>query len=281
VAQILLDTVIVFFFIILVGIPAWVVTHVYPYLVSFSTVFALPLLVLSFVLTFIALIALLGFIIPRPKPGKYPFPFHWQTALWVLHFGIQRVAMLPTWRILIMSVVNLRYLFLRALGAKVAYNFFSSSDIALEDAYMLTIKRNALLGGGSEMAGHFIKDNYLILARSVLEENAELHSRVIVGPGCTIGKNATVGLSTVLGYNVQIGEGTRIGTNCFFKAGIKVGNNVTVGDNVTVEPGVTIADNVRIPPGTWIRMRTKITADMEFEDTRWQSIRNTRANKEE
>jgi acetyltransferase-like isoleucine patch superfamily enzyme len=267
-----MDIVIIFFFFILIGVPSWAIIWLYPYVEDLPSISEIPLLVIVFNLVFIVSVAIVFRMVPRPKPGKYPFPNHIQTRYWALHFALQRIAMLPILRQLIMSTSYLRYLILKALGGHIPFDIWTSSDVSLGEAYLIRIGTNSLLGGGSEISCHFIKDGLLVLAPTTLEENVQLLKNAIVGPDCYLKKNSVVGTDSLVGYKVVLGEGSQIGSQCYLMSHVKIGNNVKIGDAVRIEPGSVVDDGVRIPAGTWIRRGTHVTVATPFEDTRWQVI---------
>ena len=212
-------------------------------------------------------------LLPRPREGKYKFPGNTQIALWSYHFLIQRIAMLPSFRYFFMSFHTLKFLYLRALGTKIHYLVWSSSNIELSECYLITIKKDVTLGSRSEISCHFVRDGQMVLAPTVIEERAQLLLDAIIGPGCIIGKNTVVGISSKLTYKVIVGENSVIGACCFFQTHIKIGNHVKIGDFVSIESAVVIDDHVTVPSGTWIRKGMKINKDTKFLDMRWQEIR--------
>lgn len=278
-AHILFDILTLFFFVSSIAFPSSLLALFFPYLSAFPFFVSLSLMIFIFLLSLIAYFALLSRLIPKPKAGKYPFPFHKESVLWGLHFSLQRVAMLPPWRNVFMSFNTLKFLFLKSLGAKIPFQIWTSSNIELAEIYMISLGKNALLGSRAEINCHFIRDNHLILAPTCIEEDAQILIDTVLGPACRIGKKSVLGPCSKMIYKVQIGESTHIGNRCFFETHIQIGDNVKIGDFVTVESAVTIESGVSIPSGTWIRKGSKINKDTKFAKTPWQTVERLQRSK--
>jgi acetyltransferase-like isoleucine patch superfamily enzyme len=268
----LFDFVILLVFIILVGIPSAIVATVYPHLSQVPMFLGIPLLVVVFICSFLVNLALISRLVPKPKPGKYPFPFHKQSVYWGFHFAVQRIAMFALWRNFFMSFNTLKFLFLRALGADIEFRTWISSDIDLAEVYLLSVKENALLGGRADLGCHFIRDNQLILAPIRVEEDAQVLIDVKIGPDCVVGKKSVIGVGSTLAYKVKIGESSSIGGFCLLQTHITIGSHVKIGEFVHIESAVSIEDGVHIPSGTWIRRGVKVRKDTKFDGSRLQTI---------
>ena len=112
-------------------------------------------------------------------------------------------------------------------------------------------------------------------------QNAEIGSRVIIGPNCCIGiagqgyaetddgyyhfphlgmviidDDVTIGANTVICRgalsNTVIGKGTKIGNQ------VNIGHNVTIGKNVMIIAGAVICGSVEIGDNAWIGPGAKI-----------------------
>jgi len=127
------------------------------------------------------------------------------------------------------------------------------SAFVTEGTYVVgrvTVARRASIWFGAVLRGDF--EPIRVGEDSLIEDNAVLHGRVIVGRRCVIGHGAvlhgcTVGDGAVVGVNAVVFDGARIGAGALIAAGSVVYpgtrvpsrtifRNSASGNNPTVEP---------------------------------------------
>jgi acetyltransferase-like isoleucine patch superfamily enzyme len=237
-----------------------------PLAAPWSLVLVIPL-VFVFLLLLLLEIALLRRLAPRLRPGRYRFPNSSMARAWLWTLQLQRIAFQPLWAQLITGSASLRYLALRALGAKLAFRSMMSSDAVHLDPGMLDIGAGTLLGGTSLTAGHLITGNHLILGTVRVEPGAEVHADGRIGPGTRLGAGAQLGLNSIAPFQNDIGEDARIGVNCSLAARARIGRNARIGDGCVIGrgarigAGATVAAGSIVPDGAVIPDGARFPAD--------------------
>lgn len=198
---------------------------------------------LSGLLALIATVGLIHHLLPAVRPGRYALMRDPMFFIWVSRFILQRALLPPGLRELIFAHNTLRFLALRALGARVAFGASMSSDVTVLDPWLLQVDAGAVLGTGSLIAGHFIDQGRLVLAPVHVEADALLAARVIVGPGARIRQGARVLTGAMIGERVEVGEGA------------------IVGADARVERDARIAPGVRVGPSTFIHKHVYLARD--------------------
>lgn len=220
------------------------------------------LLVPAYLLLAVAGVALctwvLRLLLPRPRPGRYPFPGHPQSVAWGLHFALMRAVYLPGLRHLAFSYASLRWLMLRALGAKVAFQMQTASSILVVDAHLLTVGPETMLAADVMTSGHFIEQGTLTLGPVVIAKGAQLLEGVKVGPDVSIGEYASIGPECRIAPGVRIGEYVHLGMGCLLWSGSVVKDNAVLGHGVTLEQGVVVGEGAVIESGARVPAKTEI-----------------------
>ncbi len=265
----LLDAIVAVFFCTLVGVPlaavGWVAERA-AWLpgVPWWRWALLPPLALLFLAGLLATTAILRLCLPRLEAGRYPFPMHRRAVAWLLHFSLQRIVYLPSWRHLLFAFSTFRWALLRALGARVAFDLDTSSDVLILDAPLMTLEAGAMVGAGSTLSGHVIEQGVLVLGAVRLGRGAYVGSSVLIGPGTTIGEHATVGADCRLPGDNTIGAFTYLGAACYISPGVSIGANAILGHQVAVGPGVTIGDHAVVATGARIPRNTIVASGTHY-----------------
>lgn len=202
----------------------------------------------------------LRLLLPRPKPGRYPFPGHAQAVAWALHFALMRAVYLPGIRHLAFSYASLRWLMLRALGAKVAFQMQTASSILPVDAHLLTVGPETMLAADVMTSGHFIEQGTLTMGPVSIAKGAQLLEGVKVGPDVSIGEYASIGPECRIAPGVRIGEYVHLGMGCMLWTGVEVGDNAVIGHEVVLEQGVKVGEGAVIDSGARVPAKTQIPA---------------------
>jgi hypothetical protein len=195
-----------------------------------------------FLLVLIAEVGLLTALCPRLVPGRYEPLKHKIYFGWLFRTLLRRILFLPPLKWVIFSSALLRFLALRALGARVAFVSFISNDVDLLDPSLVTIERSATLGARVFVPCHYLSGDRLILRATHIGEGALLAAEIFVGPGAQIGSHAEIGPRAALSVDVTIGERAKIGGCAMLDIRTKV------GAGASVDPNVYVAPRTEIPP---------------------------------
>ncbi len=206
----------------------------------------LALGVAAAILTWILACVVLLAVLPKPRPGTYRLLRGRDFYMWVFAFIVRRWIDLPPMGLLYRQSGVLRFLVLRAAGAKLAFTAQMSSDADVLDPALLTMGAGAMLGSRVTVAGHFIVGDRLVLAPVVLHPGAQIAIDVIIAPGVTIGRNALVEGRSNVGPDVVIGDDAVIGI------GVTLGRAVIVGQRARIRVASVVPARTQIPDdGRW------------------------------
>lgn len=138
-------------------------------------------------------------------------------------------------------------------------NILVIPEIALTNKVLILVS-NPKLSFVKMVHKHYQSDaKYGIDPTAIVDKEAEIDSKVYVGPYCTIGK-CKIGKGTIINENVHIHTGTTVGNNCVINTGTVVGVD---GMDFTKDEnglhlnfphiaGVVIEDNVWVGANTTI-----------------------------
>jgi carbonic anhydrase/acetyltransferase-like protein (isoleucine patch superfamily) len=200
-----------------------------------------PIGVLCALLALIAQVGILTRLCPRLEPGRYPLTRMGRVAIsWVLRSLLRRILYPPPLKVFLFSSNVLRFLSLRALGAKVAFTSNISSDVDILDPALFTLGAGATLGARCFITGHFSVDGMLHLREVSIGPGAQLALRVIVAPGCTIGEKAVLKPGANLSVGVQVGAGAEIGIDALVDTVARIGDGAVVGTRAHVPPRMRV-----------------------------------------
>lgn len=201
---------------------------------------------------------LVRMMLPRLEPGTYAYPNHPQCFAWLLHFALRRISALQLWAPFIFSFASLRFVMLRALGAKVAFDMQTSVDARVIDCPLVEVGEGSMLAAETLVVGHFLENDQLMLDRVRIARGVQVMGGATLAPGVTLGENAVVGPGSKLLPKVQVGEDAYVGMACMLYNGVRVGANAVIGHQVTCEADVVVGEGavvqsgVRVPKGTVI-----------------------------
>jgi acetyltransferase-like isoleucine patch superfamily enzyme len=146
----------------------------------------------------------------------------------------------------------------------------SSKNIILEES-LNQISKGSIIGKNNH-----IRPYTIIYETSILEDQVETGTNVLIREKCKIDQGSIIGSNSVLDSGVLIGKNARIQSNNFIPPGIEVGDNVFLGPGVKfandkypvsnrlvkikVENNVIIGIGSIILPGITIHQNAVITA---------------------
>lgn len=169
----------------------------------------------TFLIMLMAEVAVMHRIFPRARPGRHTMMKGAAFWGWMLNFVLRRILYFGPLKMLFFTFNVLRYLSLRALGAKVAFTASMSSDVDILDPALLTVGARATLGARTLIAGHFIDGATLLLGEVTIGRDVLLGGEVVCGPRVRVGDGAKVLGRTVLSVACEIGAGATLQPECY------------------------------------------------------------------
>jgi acetyltransferase-like isoleucine patch superfamily enzyme len=264
---VLFDVVFAALFVVVVGVPCVVVAALLHACMGALPLWLAPVLLAPAMLVFVVVMALVTFAVrvclPRLRPGRYAMS-HLQGLVWGAHFALQRIASLPAWKFLAFGTYTTRYLWLRALGARVPYALNTASDTQILDAQLHTIGAGAMVAAGCVLGGHLVEDGHLRLGSIVIGKGAQILEGAKIGPDVTVGEDAVVGAESRIPHDVVIGTGAHLGGACVLLAGVRVGEHAVLGLGVVLESHVHIGDGAVVASHTVVPRGTHVDSGARF-----------------
>jgi acetyltransferase-like isoleucine patch superfamily enzyme len=202
--------------------------------------------------------------IPKLQPGQHAFPGSTQAVGWLFHFGLQRIMNQPLWRPMVFSLAGLRWLMLRALGAKVAFGIQSAMDILLVDPSLVEVGPGSMLAAGTLLSGHVIESGQLLIAPVKLGANVQIMGQATLAPGVEIGENTVVGPGSKVLPSCKIGSDVFIGLGCILHEGVTIGSDAVIGHQCTLERGVAIGEGAVVRPFTHVPKGTVLADGAKY-----------------
>lgn len=185
----------------------------------------------------IVVVGLLGLLLPRLRPGRHEFMKSAVFWSWVLRSLLRRALLLGPLKSVIFTSNVLRFLALRALGAKVAYDSDCSSDVDLLDPALLTVGKKSILGARTLVSGHYVDAGKLVLGEIVIGQRTLLAVDVLVAP------------------DVVIGDRCRILGRAGLGPGSRVEDGAVIGAATNLEGSQRVRAGVSVPPGLFVHRR--------------------------
>ncbi|WP_173238429.1 hypothetical protein [Legionella antarctica] len=181
------------FFSLMPGVIAFCLTGMFIYHGYTHTWWVLPLAPFILFLSFIFIIALIRICLPTLKPGRYKRELNKAMFSWFCHFALSRAAKIIGFTPILQSFNTLKFLYWRALGAKVSFQIMNAYDIDFVDCPLITIGKGVTLGSQVSVSCHSDVGSLLYLAPVVIEDDAFIGMSTIIGPGTTIKRGAWIG----------------------------------------------------------------------------------------
>ncbi len=197
---------------------------------------AMALAACGAMLAWVAVVALVSALVPRPQSGKFKVLGHPAFFYWTLAFVLRRWLAIPPLHTVIFQSAILRYAVLRLLGARVAFTTNMSSDVLVLDPALFSAGPGCVLGSQMIVSGHLIIEQRLLLAPVRLGRRTEIGARSVIGPGVSIGDDVRVGIAVTLGTNVTIEDGASIGPHAMIDQGVKIGKRARVIGDTYIPP---------------------------------------------
>jgi acetyltransferase-like isoleucine patch superfamily enzyme len=139
-------------------------------------------------------------------PGRYPF-VSLTMVRWMMYSGIYNLAGTTIFTFVPMSFLGTA--FFKLIGAKMGKNVRLNTWF-LNDAYLLEIGDNVVIGGKSDVSCHTIEGGMLILERIRIGADTLIGQRCYISPGVTIGSRCVIGQYAFIRKNKAIPDRTII-----------------------------------------------------------------------
>lgn len=180
------------------SIFAFSVTGLFIYHGYSKTWLVLPLAPFILFFAFIAIIFLIRICLPRLKPGRYKRELNKMMIAWFCHFALSRAAKITGLISLIQSFNILKFLYWRALGAKVSFQIMNSFDIDFVDTPLISIGKNVTIGSEVSISCHSDVGSLIFLSPVIIEDNVFIGMATTIGPGTRIKEGAWIGFGNTL-----------------------------------------------------------------------------------
>jgi acetyltransferase-like isoleucine patch superfamily enzyme len=207
-------------------------------------------------LALIAQVGVVSALLPRLRPGRYPLMKGKVFFGWLFRSLLRRVLFVPGVKWVVMSSNVLRFLALRAMGARVAFTANMSADVDLLDPALLEVGPGATIGARSFLSGHWVEGGKLVLGEIRIGARSLVAAEVMIAPGVVVGERAVVKARASLGPEVQVGERADIGATALLVA------------RVVIEPGA------RVEAGQLVPAKARVTASESDAASRAQRDRS-------
>ena len=128
------------------------------------------------------------------KPGRYVIGSP-TFIRWLINGGLHTIAMHLVLPFMLGS--GWIKIYFRILGCKMGKNVFLNS-MALQDAYLLELGNDVIIGGKVDITCHIFEGRHLILNKIIIGDNTLIGFRSYVMPGAVIGKKSAIGCYSVI-----------------------------------------------------------------------------------
>ncbi|RUR19459.1 hypothetical protein ELY21_04365 [Legionella sp. km535] len=211
VSSLLFIDLISFFLSLMPAVVAMSMTGLFVYHGYSKTWLVLPLAPLILFFTLIAIIFLIRISLPKLKPGRYKRELNRMMIAWFCHFALSRAAKITGLIFIIQSFNILKFLYWRALGAKVSFQIMNSYDIDLVDTPLISIGKNVTIGSGVSISCHSDVGSLVFMSPVVIEDDVFIGMATTIGPGTTIKKGAWIGYGNTL-VNETVEANAKLGS---------------------------------------------------------------------
>ncbi|MFW6289289.1 MAG: DapH/DapD/GlmU-related protein [Spirochaetota bacterium] len=138
--------------------------------------------------------------------GRYP-ALSFTTLRWLIFSGIYTVSMRTILPLVPVSFVT--NLFFRIIGCRMGRNVKINTNV-LNDAYLLTIGDNVIVGGQTDISCHLFEHDHLVLRPITIGSDTLIGAHSYVSPGVTIGSRCVIGLHSYIRTGRVIPDGSTI-----------------------------------------------------------------------
>jgi acetyltransferase-like isoleucine patch superfamily enzyme len=169
---------------------------------------------------FILIIFIIRLLLPSLKKGVFPIGMNMGFMGWLTHSMLTRSARVFGIHYLIHSVSFFRWLYWRALGAKVSYKISTSYKITLHDIALIELAEGIILAEDTEISGHLVRGDRVLVAPVKIGKNTFVGRSTYIGPRTTIGENCWIGMNNTVTGEI-LPAGTKIANHAWEKGNPK------------------------------------------------------------
>lgn len=220
--------------------------------------------------TQILAVALLRQVTPKPLDGLHRVGANSAYLRWLMSSVLSEVAQRGLVRAPFWFLHGTRCLYLRALGADLAWRVSIPIDVVIREPSLVAIGSGAQLESGVKLESTSfgegriqvgtisLGEGCLIGAHAVVLGGASIAHDARVGAGALIAQDARIGFAASIAARAVIGERAEVGSYAVIGAGAVIGEGAHVGERARVLPGSTV------PPGRKIAEREVWPRDEEM-----------------
>ena len=140
------------------------------------------------------------------KPGRYA-TVSLTTIRWLIYSGIYTISIrtiLP-----LIPVTFATNMYFRIVGCRMGRNV-KINTFMLNDAYLLTIEDDVIIGGNTDVSCHLFENDHLTLKPIHIGKGSLIGAHCYISPGVTIGARCIVGLNSYIRSDHVIADGSVI-----------------------------------------------------------------------
>jgi len=206
-------------------------------------------------------VALLRQVLPRPTPGSHRIGKGEEYASWVLSVTLAEVALAAVVRSPFWVLRATRCLYLRALGADLAWSVSLPPDLFIRDPILLRIEDGARIDPGVRFETVTYTVGRINVGRVTVGSAASIGHGCMLMPGANVAHEARVGPAVLIGTDARIGVGASIGPRVVLGERVEIGSYAVIGAGVVIGEGARVSERARVlaganvPPDTVIEER--------------------------
>lgn len=197
-------------------------------------------------------------LVRRPEPGWFRITVNRDYVRWLLSSTLTEVAWHPLLRLPFWYLHATRVLYLKALGADLAWSASFHAQLVIRDPALLRIGAGAQLEPGVILEAGLHGAGRVRVGAISVGPGCLVGAHALVLPGASLGDDVRVEPATVIGEDVRVGVGSTIGEGARLERGVDLGSYVTVGTGAILSEGVRVGDRARIAPGALVQPDTQI-----------------------
>lgn len=194
----------------------------------------------------------------RPRAGWFKLTFNWAYLHWLLSSTLTEVAWHPLLRLPFWYLHMTRVVYLKALGADVAWSASFHSHLVVRDPSLIHIGAGAQLEPGVVLEAGLHGAGRVRVGEVTVGAGCLVGAHVLMLPGASLGPDVRVEPATVIGEDVRVGVGCTIGEGARLERGVVLGSYVNVGTGAILSEGVRVGDRARIAPGALVQPDTLV-----------------------
>jgi acetyltransferase-like isoleucine patch superfamily enzyme len=155
---------------------------------------------------YIALLLVRIVFLRKVRPGAYPLSDR-GALRWIVADSIMRMVERSFLRGYLKEFAIQRFIFYRAMGAKVDTTFMIGWDVRILDPWLLEVGPNSLIGSFVVISGHAVEGDTVSLDPVRIGADVTVGMRAIIMPGVEIGDGAIIGAGALVSKGKKVPPG--------------------------------------------------------------------------